>query len=323
MAYTIRVVKLIARVPGGILAFGQVSAVFVIAFCAILFGLTFIGRKSMGLLRKLTPGIALVGLAALAVFIWQAVLAAPDGKLHMTLFDVGTGEAILVQTPMGRNILIDGGPSTRSLSAELGRRLPIGRRQIDWLVTGSADEENIAGLPGNLDRFPPQHVLWAGPTLGSRAARDLQEKFAELDIQPNTAKTGQSLELGEGAVLHILAVGKRGAVLMLEWEKFRALLPIGLDFDLLDVLIEEDDLREVTALLLTESGYAPVNPPEWIDWIRPQIVLLSVDPGDYEGLPSPESLEAIEGYSLLRTDHNGWIQLSTDGEQLWVEVEKQ
>jgi hypothetical protein len=49
--------------------------------------------------------------------------------------------------------------------------------------------------------------------------------------------------------------------------------------------------------------------------------LLSVDAGDHEGLPSPETLEAIEGYSLLRTDQNGWIELSTDGEQLWVEAE--
>jgi hypothetical protein len=37
-------------------------------------------------------------------------------------------------------------------------------------------------------------------------------------------------------------------------------------------------------------------------------------------LPSPETLEAVEGYSLLRTDRNGWIELSKDGEQMWVEV---
>jgi len=37
---------------------------------------------------------------------------------------------------------------------------------------------------------------------------------------------------------------------------------------------------------------------------------------------NPETLEAVEGYTLLRTDQNGWIELSTDGEQMWVEVEK-
>jgi hypothetical protein len=29
-----------------------------------------------------------------------------------------------------------------------------------------------------------------------------------------------------------------------------------------------------------------------------------------------------QGYAVLRTDRNGWIELSTDGEQMWVEVER-
>jgi competence protein ComEC len=323
MAYTIRVVEFIAELPGGVLELGEVSAVLVIAFYVILFGLTFAGIKSMGLLRKLTPGIALIGLAVLAVLVWQVVLSAPDGNLHMTLLDVGTGDAILVQTPSGRNILIDGGPSTRLLSSALGRRLPIGRRQIDWLVIAGAGEDQIGALPRNFERFPPENVLWAGPAQGSRAAQDLQAKFALMDIEPINAKAGQALELGEGAVLRVLEVGKRGAVLMLQWENFRALLPIGLDFDLLEALGDSDELQGVTAILLAESGYAPVNPPEWIDWVHPQVVLLSVAAGDHEGLPSPETLEAIEGYSLLRTDRDGWIKLSTDGDQMWVEVERE
>jgi len=39
-----------------------------------------------------------------------------------------------------------------------------------------------------------------------------------------------------------------------------------------------------------------------------------------QDLPSPETLEAVEGYTLLRTDLNGWIELTTDGEQMWVQV---
>jgi hypothetical protein len=44
--------------------------------------------------------------------------------------------------------------------------------------------------------------------------------------------------------------------------------------------------------------------------------------GDREGRPDPEALEAVEGHILLRTDQDGWIELISDGEQLWVEVEK-
>jgi len=50
--------------------------------------------------------------------------------------------------------------------------------------------------------------------------------------------------------------------------------------------------------------------------------LFSIAAGNREGLPSPETLQTIKGYTLLRTDRNGWIELTADGEQLWVEVER-
>lgn len=40
-----------------------------------------------------------------------------------------------------------------------------------------------------------------------------------------------------------------------------------------------------------------------------------------DGKPEPELLDALKGYNLLRTDKNGWIELTTDGQQMWVEVE--
>jgi beta-lactamase superfamily II metal-dependent hydrolase len=68
--------------------------------------------------------------------------------------------------------------------------------------------------------------------------------------------------------------------------------------------------------------YAPSNPPEWIANLQPQVVLISVSPYEKQDLPSPETLELLQGYTLLRTDRNGWIELVTDGEQMWVEVER-
>jgi competence protein ComEC len=78
----------------------------------------------------------------------------------------------------------------------------------------------------------------------------------------------------------------------------------------------------VSALSMADHSYAPVNPPEWINNLRPQVALLSVAAADRDGLPSPETLAALEGYTLLRTDKNGWIHISTDGERMWVEAEK-
>jgi hypothetical protein len=48
----------------------------------------------------------------------------------------------------------------------------------------------------------------------------------------------------------------------------------------------------------------------------------SAAPGDRPGKPDPDTLQAVEGYTLLRTDRNRWIEITTDGEQMRVEAER-
>jgi competence protein ComEC len=260
------------------------------------------------------------------VFVWRAGFSAPDGRLHITILEVSagalSGDGILIRTPTGRSLLIDGGPSTRRLSDSLGRRLPPTDRGLDWLVVAAPSDENMTSLSQALDRFRPANLHWAGPTHGTYEARMLQAALVRTGISPLKAMPGQAFDLGKGAVLRVLAVGSRGATLLLEWGNFRMLLPLGLNFDDLESLEYGDSIGNINALLLADSGYAPSNPPEWIANLRPQVVLISVSAADTEGLPSPETLELLQGYTVLRTDRNGWIDLSTDGERMWVEVEK-
>jgi beta-lactamase superfamily II metal-dependent hydrolase len=86
-----------------------------------------------------------------------------------------------------------------------------------------------------------------------------------------------------------------------------------MDFDNLEELENRTDIHPVTALLLAGSGYAPLNPPEWVAALEPEVILLSVGSRDATGLPASELLEALQEYNLLRTDRDGWIEISTDG----------
>jgi competence protein ComEC len=329
IVYTIRMLELLAQAPAAALNVGRVSPWMAPAFYALLFAGTLWGGRLWGWLgrRHGEPpprlGWALnVVLALLAVVVWQRALAKPDGRLHLTLLNVGSGDALLIQTPSGRNLLVDGGSSSNALSEALGRRLPFGEREIDYLVAAASGEDQLAALPRALERFPVRNVLWAGPPAGGYSARALQKSLALQRVPVITAQKGQALELGQGARLVVLATGLRGAVLLVDWGRFRLLLPVGLDFESMQALMKDNGQGPVTALLLAESGYAPLNPVEWIERWRPQAVLLSVAAGDPDGLPNSQALEAVKDYSLLRTDRMGWIRLSTDGEQMWVEVER-
>jgi beta-lactamase superfamily II metal-dependent hydrolase len=75
-------------------------------------------------------------------------------------------------------------------------------------------------------------------------------------------------------------------------------------------------------LSLADAGYAASNPPEWIVNLNPEVVELSVDAADQNGMPDSSVLESVKDYELLRTDQNGWIEITTDGQQMWVNVER-
>jgi competence protein ComEC len=253
---------------------------------------------------------------------WKTAFFAPDGLLHVTILDVGTGDAVLIQSPAGRSVLINGGPSTIRLSDALGRRLPSFNRSLDWLVVADIDNEDLYSLSANLERFTPANVLWAGNTYGTGSANNLWTALVLSSIPITRMQPGQSLDLGSGASLQVISTDSRGAVLLLIWEDFRMLLPMGIDFDAIEYLQRNSAMRNISAVMLAESGFAPLNPPDLISILHPQLALLSVAPADKTGLPSPETLDSLQGCNLLRTDQNGWIQLTTDGRQMWVEVQR-
>lgn len=321
-AYTIRVVEWLAAIPHGSISLGQVALPLILLIYAALFIITFARSNLHGLAARLTPAIPLTLLALTTVMVWKAAFYAPDGLLHVTILDVGTGEGVLIQSPTGRYTLINGGASISKLSEALGRRLPYLDRSLDWVVVADIDDEDLAGLAHNLERFRPGNVLWAGNTSGTRAAGELWTEINHLSIPITMMQAGQALDIGEGAKISILMVDDKGAVLWLEWNNYRLLLPMGVDQEELVKLHSSPAMRNISALLLAESGYAPVNPPELIHRLNPQVVVLSVALADRSGLPSPETIQALEGYNLLRTDVNGWIELITDGTQMRVEVER-
>lgn len=316
LAYTIRAVELLAQLRGGVILLGEVPLAWVLAYYAALLLATAACQRLKNAATLLRPPLALAALSALTVVVWQAALRAPDGRLHLTVLDVSAGDALLVQTPEGRYILVNGGSSAVKLSESLGRRLPLFHRRLDWLVVGAPATEQISALPQALEHFPPVQALWAGEDTPNRAARRLQDKLTAIGIEPATALPGQALDLGEGAFLRVLKVGEKGAVLSLDWGNFRALLPLGMDEVMLDEMLADPTFPPATALLLADDGAAALNPPEWIVKLQPQMVLLSA------AAPDSQTLEALQDYTLLRTDRNGWIEITTDGEQMWVEVEK-
>ena len=328
-AYTIRMVELFDTLPHGVIYLGGFSAAFVVLFYTVLLSVTLGGSRLKQLydslrqrFRFLNLGLALTALFICTLLTWRLAGAGPDGKLHIVFIDTGSSDAVLIQTPSGRNVLVNGGSSTSALSDALGRRLSPLSPSLDWLIVASTDEQQVAALPRILPRYPPQNVLLAGNPGASFSSRAVMEWLDGQDIPVTQAETSQVLDLGDGALLRVVDVSPRGATLLVSWNEFHALLPIGANLDTLQTLQNGAVIGPVDVLSLSQGGYAPLTPPDLIQNLDPRLVVISVAAGDLNNRPDKATLESLSGRSVLRTDRNGWIDVSTDGKQMWVVVER-
>ncbi|NWF63482.1 MAG: ComEC/Rec2 family competence protein, partial [Chloroflexi bacterium] len=327
-SYTIRMVEFFAHLPNGVIVFGDVPLWFIYMTYISLLLLTFNGsaiqtwfKTAAASLRTIALTLAFAAAFICMITFWNASAKSGDGQFHVIFLEAGSADAVLIQTPQGRNILVNGGASASELSDDLGRRLPMFTRRLDWLIIASTEDDQLAALPRVVERYIPENVLWSGNVQASYSSRALDEYFAQHEIPVFLAESGQRLELGDGAFIEIQATGARGSVLLIEYGSFRALLPIGVSSGTFEELEFGNAIGKVDVLLLADSGYAPSNPPDLWENLNPQLVVLNVAAGDPDGLPSQAVLDSLEGYSLLRTDRNGWINISTDGIEMRVTVE--
>ena len=311
--YTIRIVEFFAGLPWASQALTGFSLSLVIVYYAILATISIQAIRERVRSIQFQPTIGLAVMAAVSLWAWSGVLAAPDHRLHLALLDID-GEALLIRTPSGRNLLINTGGSANQLIDEVSRILPLGQ-ELDWIILAGQRPDQIDGISTALGRLTPQAIGWA--ISGSKERLDaIRAQAAEFEIPLSVLQSGDNFDLGQGAQLEVIGIGKRGSVLLLRWKKFEALLPLGLDFEQLEELHFGRDLEPIDLLILADSGYLPLNPPEWIVNLSPVVAWMASD----EDPLHQDVFAALGGIPIFGTDQNGRLQVITNGEQLWLEV---
>lgn len=91
--------------------------------------------------------------------LWVWIGDVSDRNLQVYVIDVGQGDSILVRTPDGKNILIDGGAGDYLL-VELGKILPPWVRRIDILVLTHPHADHFFGLMDVIERYQVGAVWW-------------------------------------------------------------------------------------------------------------------------------------------------------------------
>ena len=285
------------------------------------------------LLKWLIPPLLLV-----AILVWAVVLTTPDDNLHVTFLNVGQGDAILIQTPDHQNILVDGGPSPQTISLELGRKLPFWDRTVDLMVSTQPHADHITGLVEVLQRYEVKQVLEPGVSYSSCVYQEWLKLVEEKEIKHDVAKAGQEIDLGSGIKMEVLNppneffegtsadVDNNGVVLKLSWGEISFLLTADIRWDGEIELIKQRANLKSTVLKVAHHGSKTSATPQFLAVVDPEVAVISVGANNTFGHPSPEVVERLEGRlgedNVYLTSQNGTIEFITDGEKLWVRMER-
>jgi beta-lactamase superfamily II metal-dependent hydrolase len=270
----------------------------------------------------------LLGSAALVLWGWQLSLPRLDGRLRVTVLDIGApaevsggGEAVLLQTPSGVTVLIGGGPGDLILARALDRTLPLFTRRLDLVVVAAPTDQHLGALPETAQRFEVGRAVVTGAPGGSTAYRVLMDRLQAQQAEIVSAVGRPVLDLGDGILLRVVADDAQGSVLRLEWQRFSLVIAPRVDGETEAELAAQGLAQAASVLLLARGGSAAATSEAWLRAINPHLVVISSSAGQ-PGASAPEVLARLAGRTVLRTDLNGDIRLETDGMQLWVTTER-
>ncbi len=275
---------------------------------------------------------AMASLAIAAGIIWWAALDGTGGRLSVTVLDVGQGDAILIESPDGHHVLIDGGSDGRLLAEALGEELPFWERSLDLIVLTHPQEDHIAGLVEALERYDVRQVLATARRSESATYEAWRAQIRRQGIDLVEARPGQSIDLGDGAVLRVLAPGTdalsasnandSSLVLRLDYGNASFLLTGDIEASGEEALLRSDAALAATVLKVPHHGSRTSSTPAFLRAVRPAVTVISAGESNPYGHPSPTVLERLDGTLILRTDEHGTVRLSTDGDKLWVRTER-
>ena len=275
-------------------------------------------------------------LAIVAGLLWWLALTQPDGQLHVHFLDVGQGDGIFIQTPSGRQVLIDGGDDSQQLYAELGAVMPFWDRRIDQAIVTHPDWDHIGGqvdLPG---RFTLGQAIISENVRGHE---DTQLWLAALDAENVPVvglQQGAWLDLGDGVALWVLwppreealrgldedDKNERSLVLKLVYGEFTVLLTGDAGLPSEKRLLREGQPVAAHVLKVGHHGSEHSSSLAFVEAVGPSVAIIQVGAENRYGHPDPEVLEILDGRLVLRNDREGRVHIWSDGRLMWVGTEK-
>lgn len=258
----------------------------------------------------------------------SCMFLAEDTDLSIHVIDVGQGDSILVKTPNGKTMLIDGGEPTagRSVVSYLRKNKV---KKIDVLIATHPHADHIGGLIDVIDRFQIDNFYIPYKIHTSKTYESLLDAANNKGLKATPATNDIMINLDEDIVLYFLGPLKDYGDDLNNWS-----VVIKLDYKVQSFLFTGDleslgevdlltaynaDFLHAQFLKVAHHGSNTSTSQRFLEAVQPKIAVISSGKDNSYGHPHQEVIDRLRdlNMAIYRTDQQGTIVIKSDGNRIW------
>ncbi|MCX6754489.1 MAG: MBL fold metallo-hydrolase [Candidatus Nomurabacteria bacterium] len=285
----------------------------------------------MKYLKKYLPYILIIILLSVGFALLFNSFQNHDNKyLKVVFLDVGQGDAIYIEAPNGKQVLVDGGPDSKLLSS-LSKVMPFADRSIDMIIATHGDMDHIGGFPLLLDSYKVASIIENGNISNTKIFSSLENKIIKNKINKIIAHRGMhiildeknniyidilypdrdisKLESNDGSIVGKLVYGNNSFMLTGDASLYVENL---IEWNESDATIHSDVLK------LGHHGAKTASSILWLEKVNPKVAIVSAGKNNKYGHPSEETLNRLSSLKIpfMNTSEIGNILFKSDGVNL-------
>jgi competence protein ComEC len=256
-------------------------------------------------------------------------------NLQITVIDVGQGSSALIQTPHGKNILVDGGGFSDLSAFDTGRYIIAPFlwqkriKTIDYVILSHPESDHLSGLIFILDNFNVKTLIKNSDTRDTAAYKAMIKICGKNNITIyNPLEHGNNLEsfsfnecrfdfFNSSKDIFSYNLNDNSLVFKIIYKNFSMLFPG-------DILkLREKNLSGNTesglysnVMLAPHHGSSSSSTKIFLEKVHPSSVIISCGWQNRYGFPDLDVLKRLKKrkIDIFRTDENGAVMVLSDGE---------
>jgi len=248
--------------------------------------------------------------------------------LTVTFLNVGQGDAIFIEAPNKKQILVDGG-GDGTILRELGSVMPFYDRSIDIVIATHPDKDHIGGLVDVVQNFSVDQVVRSGVESDTSTFKLFDSLISRQNIIEHTAERGMRIYLDEELGIYIDVLhpaydvsrvqdkNDASVILRLVYGETEFLLTGDASKRIEKELITKGDAVEIRSdvLKLGHHGSKTSSDLEFLQAVQPELAIVSASCDNRYGHPHSEVTDRVKklGIAIMETCIDNRISLKSDG----------